>query len=85
MLGAGLIGRGLQRAEQEIQPAGAIGADLRQLARRFRQFLLGFRRRNDLGVVLGKSGHRHGCHDSGDRIAIRQLRAPGNLKAMGKV
>ena len=36
MLGAGLIGRGLQRAEQEIQSARAVGADLRQLARRFR-------------------------------------------------
>jgi hypothetical protein len=66
MLGAGFVGGGLQRAEQEIQPAGAVGADLGKLARRFRQFLLGFRRGNDLGVVLGKSGHRHGCHDSGE-------------------
>ena len=66
MLGAGFIGGGLQCAEQEIQPAGAIGADLGKLARRFRQFLLGFRRGNDLGVVLGKSSHRHGRQDRGE-------------------
>ena len=36
VLGAGLIRRGLQRAEQKIQSARAIGADFRQLARRFR-------------------------------------------------
>jgi hypothetical protein len=39
MLGAGLIGRGLQRAEQEVEPAALVGA--RQLAWCFRRLLAG--------------------------------------------
>jgi hypothetical protein len=66
MFGAGFIGSGLQCAEQEIQSAGAIGADLGKLARRFRQLLLSLRRGNDPGVVLGKSDHRDGRHDCGE-------------------
>ena len=38
MLGAGLVGRGLQRAEQEIEILAAV--DLGQLGRRLRQLLL---------------------------------------------
>jgi hypothetical protein len=66
MLGAGLVRRGLERAEQEIQPAGAVGADLRKLARRFRQLLLGFRWGNDPGVVLGERPNGHGRRDGGE-------------------
>jgi hypothetical protein len=69
MLGAGFIGGGLQRSEQEIQSARAIGPDPGQFGRRFRQLLLGFRRGNDPRVtwriVLGKSRNRHGCQNSG--------------------
>ena len=73
MLGAGFIGRGLQRAEQEIQTAGAVGADLGQLARRFRQLLLLLRRRDDPWIVLGKRHDRHGHHAPRARIAIRAV------------
>src|SRR5689334_2720995 len=60
MLGARLIGSRLQRAEQEIEPARLIGADLRQLARRFRQFLLllGDGRR----ILRKRKGWRRGSH-----------------------
>src|ERR1700731_2088641 len=44
MLGTRLIRRRLQRAEQKVQAAGAVGADLRQLAGRFRRLFLLLRR-----------------------------------------
>src|SRR5260370_19202994 len=57
MLGAGLIRCCLERAEQEIQTTGAIGADFGQLARPFRQLLLLPGWRDDPWIVLGG---RHG-------------------------
>jgi hypothetical protein len=59
MLGAGFIGRRLQRAEQEVQSARAVGADLRQLARRLRQFLLQ-RRRPGMRILRGRQAGHHG-------------------------
>ncbi|WGR96328.1 hypothetical protein MTX20_16720 [Bradyrhizobium sp. ISRA435] len=59
MAGAVFIGRGLQRAEQEIQSASAVGRNLRQLARGFGQFLLGPGRRNDPGIALCGRRDRH--------------------------
>src|SRR3984893_6125066 len=65
MLGAGLIGRRLQRAEQEVEPARLVGADLRQLARRFRRLFLLPRRR---GVrVLRRRRNRRRRDDSGEK------------------
>jgi hypothetical protein len=69
MLGAGFVRRRLQRAEQEVQAAGAVGPNLRQLARGFRQFLLLLGRGNDSGIILRErrrpadyGSHHHGGH-----------------------
>jgi hypothetical protein len=56
MPGAGFIGRGFQRAEQEVEVAATLG--LRQLARRFRQFLLLPGRCGR--IILRGCGERHG-------------------------
>ncbi len=59
MLGAGLIGRGLQRAEQEIQAAGAVGADIGQFCGGFRRPLLLPLRRELRVLRLRESGRQH--------------------------
>ena len=46
-------------AEQKIQSVGAVGANLRQLARRFRQFFLLLRRRG-AWILRARRDRRHG-------------------------
>ena len=80
MLGAGFIGRGFQRAEQEVEVAATLG--LRQLAGRFRQFLL------LLGVAAGSScaaAASGTAASSAANRAGRALRSFGNLNAIAKV
>src|SRR5260370_39164793 len=68
MVGAGLVLCCLERAEQEIQTTGAIGADFGQLARRFRQLLLLPGWRDDPWIVLGgRHGGRRNHRPSEDR------------------
>jgi len=85
MLGAGLIGRRLECAEQEVQPARLVGADLRQLARRLRRFFL-LPGRRSVQVLRKGNGPASPATMAVTRIANRQLRAAaGNLSAIGKV
>ena len=67
MLGAGLIGRSLQRAEQEVQSTSPVGAHLRKLARRLRQFLLAARTRRLRLRILRQCRNRQRGHRRGEQ------------------